>query len=532
MTTEPEAAPTLRGYGQIIRRRKWWVICIALAGLAVALGLSLTEPDEYTATAQVIVQATTQSTAAGSTQQAVTTTQVQTMLLLVTAVPVESAVEQKLGRVPAVTAAEVAQTNAIAITAVSGSPARAALIANTYASAFASNQTSTAIATMTSAETQFKVHIKALRKEIAAARSDPGDASQLSALVDQQSVLSEQLAQLQVDEAGNAAPVVFDDPARPPTAPSSPKPVRDGELGLAAGLVLGLGGAFLRDNLDDALISQEAAEQTAGVPVLAVVPHVPSWKRRDRPLVISISNPTSPAAEAYRSLRTSLQFARQERELRTILVTSPASEEGKTTTLANLGAVFAQAGNRVVLVSCDLRRPRIGKFLGVDESAGLTTVLVGQHTLEQVVRPVQGNQRLCVLASGPVPANPAELLNGQRARDVFAALKASFDIVLIDSPPVLPVTDAVVLSRQVDATLLVVASGRTRRGELQRAAEKLDQVDAPVIGMVLNEVTRQSSGSYGQQYGYYEARMADVGSSSISNQAAVPIRDRRARRRN
>ena len=273
---------------------------------------------------------------------------------------------------------------------------------------------------------------------------------------------------------------------------------RDGELGLAAGLVLGLGGAFLRDNLDDALISQEAAEQTAGVPVLAVVPHVPSWKRRDRPLVISISNPTSPAAEAYRSLRTSLQFARQERELRTILVTSPASEEGKTTTLANLGAVFAQAGNRVVLVSCDLRRPRIGKFLGVDESAGLTTVLVGQHTLEQVVRPVQGNQRLCVLASGPVPANPAELLNGQRARDVFAALKASFDIVLIDSPPVLPVTDAVVLSRQVDATLLVVASGRTRRGELQRAAEKLDRVDAPVIGMVLNEVTRQITGSYGQ----------------------------------
>ncbi len=266
------------------------------------------------------------------------------MLLLVTAAPVESTVLHKLGSIPTVTATEVAQTNAIAITAISRSPARAALIANTYASAFASNQASTAIATMTSAETQFKVHIKTLHKEIAAARSGSGNASQLSALLDQQAVLSEQLAQLQVDEAGNTAPVAFDDPAKQPTAPSSPKPARDAELGLAAGLVLGLGGAFLRDNLDDALISQEAAEQTAGVPVLAVVPHVPSWKRRDRPLVISISNPTSPAAEAYRSLRTSLQFARQERELRTILVTSPASEEGKTTTLANLGAVFAQAG--------------------------------------------------------------------------------------------------------------------------------------------------------------------------------------------
>ena len=143
---------------------------------------------------------------------------------------------------------------------------------------------------------------------------------------------------------------------------------------------------------------------------------------------------------------------------------------------------------------------------------------------------MQGNQRLCVLASGPVPANPAELLNGQRAREVFATLKASFDIVLIDSPPVLPVTDAVVLSRQVDATLLVVACGRTRRGELQRAAEKLEQVNAPVIGMVLNEMTRQGTGGYGQQYGYYEARMTDPG-SSIGSQAAAPIRDRRARRR-
>ena len=183
-------------------------------------------------------------------------------------------------------------------------------------------------------------------------------------------------------------------------------------------------------------------------------------------------------------------------------------------------------------MSCDLRRPRIGKFLGVDESLRLDhcpgwSAHTGAGRWARAGQPAPG-----ACSRLEVPANPAELLNGQRARDVFAALKASFDIVLIDSPPVLPVTDAVVLSRQVDATLLVVASGRTRRGELQRAAEKLDQVDAPVIGMVLNEVTRQSSGSYGQQYGYYEARMADVGSSSISNQAAVPIRDRRARRRN
>jgi polysaccharide biosynthesis transport protein len=509
MTTEPGAAPGLRAYGQIVRRRKWWVIWTALAGLAISLGLALAEPDQYAATAQVIVQSTTDSTPAGAVQQPVTATQVQTMLLLVTGAPVQQAVRRELGSIPSVTATEVAQTDAIGITAIAASPARAALIANTYAQAFVRNQVSLAIATMTAAEAQLKAHIGTLKKQINAMRALPGDASQVAALVDQQGVLSEQLAQLQVDEAGNTAPVTFDAPAQPPTAPSSPKPAQDAALGLVAGLVLGLGGALLRDNLDDALITQEAAEQTAGVPVLAVVPLVPSWKRRDRPLVISIANPASPAAEAYRSLRTSLQFAGQERELRTILVTSPASEEGKTTTLANLGAVFAQAGNRVVMVSCDLRRPRIGKFLGMQESAGLTTVLLGQHTLEEVVMSVHGDSRLSVLGSGPLPPNPAELLNGQRAHEVFARLADHFDIVLIDSPPVLPVTDAVVLSRQVDATLLVVAAGQTRRGELQRAAEKLEQVDAPVIGMVLNEVTRLGSTGYGYQYGYYDARAAE-----------------------
>jgi succinoglycan biosynthesis transport protein ExoP len=506
MTTEPGAAPSLRAYGQIIRRRKWWVIWITLTGLAISLGLSLTEPDEYSATAQVIVQSSTASTALGAVPQPVTATQVQTLLLLVTGAPVQQAVRRELGSTPAVTASEVAQTNAIAITAISRSPARAALVANTYAKAFVRNQVSLAIMTMTAAESQLKAQIRGLHRQVSAERASHGASSQLAALINQEGVLSQQLAQLQVDAAGNTVPVVLDSPAQVPASPSSPKPAEDAALGLVAGLMLGLGGAFLRDNLDDALLTQESTEQTAGAPVLATVPLVPSWKRRDRPLVIAITNPTSPAAEAYRSLRTSLQFAAQERELRTILITSPASEEGKTTTLANLGAVFAQAGKQVVLVSCDLRRPRLGKFLGVDEATGLTTVLLGEQPLAQVVQPVQGDRRLWVLPSGPLPSNPAELLSGQRAQEVFAALAQSFDLVLIDSPPLLPVTDAVLLSRQVDATVLVVAAGQTRRGELHRAAEKLEQVSAPVIGVVLNEVTRQGSTGYYHQYGSYEAR--------------------------
>ena len=199
---------------------------------------------------------------------------------------------------------------------------------------------------------------------------------------------------------------------------------------------------------------------------------VNSWRKGNRSEVASRSEPTSPAAEAYRSLRTSLQFARQAQELRTLLVTSPAAAEGKTSTLANLGAVFAQAGERVVLVSCDLRRPRLGQLYGIEEQSGLTTVLLGQQTLEQALQQVPGYDCLWLLGAGPVPPNPAELLDGPKAREIFAALRENFDLVLVDSPPVLPVTDAMVLSKYADGTLLVVAAGQTKRAELQRAAER------------------------------------------------------------
>jgi capsular exopolysaccharide synthesis family protein len=245
---------------------------------------------------------------------------------------------------------------------------------------------------------------------------------------------------------------------------------------------------------------------------------VTSWKKRDSAVVASSAEPSSPAAEAYRSLRTSLQFARQARELRTLLVTSPAAAEGKTSTLANLGAVFAQAGERVALVSCDLRRPRLGQFFGVEEGSGLTTVLLGQQTLEQALTPVSGYDCLWVLGAGPVPPNPAELLNGPMVGEIFATLQENFDLILVDSPPVLPVTDAMVLSKYADGTLLVVASGQTGRAELQRTAERFAQAKASVVGIVLNEVSKQSGygGGYGYGYGSYQP---DPSLAAVSAQA-------------
>lgn len=510
MTAEFGTDPTLRSYAQLVRRRKWWVIALALAGLAVSIAISFTETKQYAAAAQVLVQPSSQTSALGTTQQPVTATDVQTMLQLVTSAPVTNAVRSALGSAPAVTATQVAQTNVIAITAIAVVPARAALIANTYAKAFVSTQRTAALDSLTAAEGQLRSQIRSISTQIKQLRKASGTASELTAMVNQQAVLREQLTQMQVNGTGDTGDLAIVTPAQAPAAPSSPKPAEYGLLGLAAGLVLGLAAAFLRESLDDAVASKDTAEEFSGATVLAAVPMVTSWKKRDRPLVVSLARPTSPAAEAYRSLRTSLQFARQDSDLRTILVTSPAASEGKTSTLSNLGAVFAQAGLRVVLVSCDLRKPRLGKFFGLDEQAGLTTAILGEQPVEELLQPVPGDDNLWLLASGQQPPNPAELLNGRRAQEIFATLRGLFDLVLIDSPPVLPVTDAVVLSKDADATLLVVAAGQTKRGDLQRAAEKLAQVNARVVGVVLNETSRQGSGyGYGYRYGYGGTYVSD-----------------------
>jgi len=501
MMTEFGTEPSFRAFLHILHRRKWWVVLAAALGLAASLAFSLTAHKQYSATAQLLVQPSINASGVGATEpQPVTQTDVETELQLVTSAPVQQAVRAHLNSVPAVTAAEVGQTNVMAITATSEVPSQAAAVANLYATAFVQYRQGVAERSLASAEAQLRSQISSLTQQLKSFRGKT-TSPEASALLNQQAVLKEQLAQMQVSGAADTGDVVLVTPAQPPVSPSSPKPVKDALLGLAAGLALGLGLAFLRHSLDDKLASKEAAEHAGGAQVLAMTPMVSSWRRR-RPLVVVLTQPTSPAAESYRSLRTSLQFARQDGQLRSIMVTSPSASEGKTATLANLGVVFAQAGERVLLVSCDLRRPRIGSFFEFNETEGLTSVLLGQRTLEQVLMPVAGTDGLSLLPAGPIPPNPAELLGSARARDIFADLQKRFDLVLIDSPPVLPVTDAAILSRHADATLMLVAAGQTRRADLHRAVEKLDHVGTTILGIVLNKVSRQTGYNYGYSYGY------------------------------
>ena len=513
---EPGAEPTLRGYLHVVRRGRWWVAAFSLVGLGIGLALSLTATKQYTATAQLLVQSVGNvSTDTGSSQTLVTSADVQTELQLVTSAQVQSQVRSKLGSVPGISATEVGQTDVIAVTAVSPEPARAAQIANAYARAFVSWSTATTISNLAVAENQLTRQIGAIGKEIDKLPSR--STAQLAALSNQQAVLKGQLAQLQVAGATASTGLELVTPATVPGSPSSPKPTQNALLGLLAGVILGIGAAFLRDNLDDTLTAGEAVERVGGAPVLATVPMVASWRRKANPVVISVSEPTSQPAEAYRSLRTSLQFVRHDGGVRTILVTSPSAGDGKTATVVNLGAVYAQTGASVVLVSCDLRRPGLSQFFAPGEHAELSSVLTGRQSVDRALTPVPGVEGLWTLGTRTIVENPTELLAGHRMRSLVDDLAERFDIVLIDSPPVLPVADALILSGYADAVLLVVAAGHTRRAELRRAAEKLAQASAPVVGAVLNKATAQEGYGY---YGGYQPYVLPAGTAPADAKAA------------
>lgn len=198
--------------------------------------------------------------------------------------------------------------------------------------------------------------------------------------------------------------------------------------------------------------------------------------------LITLANPRSPAAEAYRTLRTNLMFSSLDKPLTTLVVTSPAPDEGKSTTLANLAVTLAQGGRRTLLVDCDLRRPSQHEIWGLPNSQGLTSLVLDgdDPKLAQV-----GIENLWLLPSGPLPPNPADLLGSRRMDEAIAALKARADIVLFDAPPVVAVTDAALLASKLDGVLLVVSAGRTRREHAERARELLEKINVRIVGAVL-----------------------------------------------
>ncbi len=325
--------------------------------------------------------------------------------------------------------------------------------------------------------------------------------------------------ELETPENGGppTARVVVETHAATPSAPVTPKTMRNVALGLAVGVLLGIALAVLRDRLDNTVKDREAIEEIAGAGVVGVIP---MDKARQEAPAISFVDANSGDAEAYREMRTNLQFLEVDHPPRAIVVTSALPTEGKTTTAINLALVLTEAGHTVALVEGDLRRPRVSKYLGVMGGAGLSTVLANQASIADVMQTTKYDG-LWVLGAGALPPNPSELLGSEHARHVLEDLRSRFDYVIIDAPPLLPVTDAAVLSTITDGALLIARHGKTTKEQLARAVGNLRSVNATVLGTILNMTPAKGrGGSYEYRY-YYESDKPAEGAANAAPVAPV-----------
>jgi capsular exopolysaccharide synthesis family protein len=315
-------------------------------------------------------------------------------------------------------------------------------------------------------------------------------------------------ANVQADATGRPSVTLsVPHPATVPSDPIKPNKILNIGLGLVVGLLLGVGVAVLREVLDNTVKGPSDFEEM-GVAVLGLVPFD---KRTPRSPIAFRSDPHSARSEAYRQLRTNLQFVDVDNPPRIIAVTSAVPGEGKTTTAINLAAALAETGARVCLVEADLRRPSIAKALGLVGDVGFTTVVIGKAPVETVLQ--NAGRNLAVLTSGPVPPNPSELLISRHAKQVIADLARNVDFTIIDTPPLLPVTDGAELATIADATLLVHHSGKTTRDQALRSVQALQKVGKRPVGVILNMITR-SAGKYDYEYAYYYTAYRPDGSDS------------------
>jgi non-specific protein-tyrosine kinase len=308
---------------------------------------------------------------------------------------------------------------------------------------------------------------------------------------------------LRLAEAQMVNTVTVMEPAELPRSPVGPRTSTNTLLAAAVGLALAVGIAFLIEYLDDTLKTPTDIQSVLSLPTLGSIARINPAKSLADTLIVA-AHPKSHIAEAYRVLRTNIEFSSVDKPARTLMITSSSPTEGKSTTVANLGIAMAEAGKRVILVDSDLRRPVQHKLFEVNNAVGLTTLLMAHAPeVDEFLTPTAVNN-LRLLTCGPIPPNPAELLGSQRMAAVIQRLQEHADVVLFDSPPALAVTDAAVLGAQVDGVLLIVDAGVTRRGEAERAKETLEQVGVHLLGVVINRLKVGRHG-YGYYYYYYSS---------------------------
>lgn len=302
------------------------------------------------------------------------------------------------------------------------------------------------------------------------------------------------------------------DAAMPPEIPVKPNVPVSLALALLLGLVGGIGLAFFFEYLDNTIKTQDDVDRYLRWPLLGVVPAIEPGSEGVNRDLYAHNYPKSTLAESLRSVRTSIDFVAATQALPSLMVTSATPLEGKSTTSCNLGIALAQSGKRVVLIDTDLRRSRLHKAFGVPNERGFSSLLLGADDIANIAV-ATGVPNLWVIPSGPLPPNPSELLGSSRMDEIIALLQTRFDRVVFDTPPVMPVTDAIVLGRKVSGTVFVIKAGKVARDVAAEARRRLADINLNVLGVVLNAVDT-SAGGYGYQYTYYYGNEDDGAASS------------------
>lgn len=521
----------LRAYLSVLRRHWKAIAAVVVAVVLVALGLSLRQTAQYQAGSEVLIRqgggeriANEQVLNASDAAR-----QLNNEVQLFESGALEAAVAAMYdgpldpGDVGASVVSDT--SDVVRATMTASDPDEAATLVNLYVDTFIEVRRQQRVDELLAVGEEIQTKINDLSALIDEARqpltavearvaADPADddlqaqrddltaqlAATLTPLESQRAFYESQIEDLELTaDIANTGGVRVLTRAEAAGGPVSPQPVRNAAIALVLGLMLGVGVAFLIDTLDERIRSGADLEQVSGgLPTLALIPVV---EKGHHPHFVAVRDDArSSQAEAFRSLRTAVKFAGLDSPLKVIQITSAATGEGKTTTVANLAMALAQGGDRVAIVCCDLRRPSVQDRFNVGLTPGFTDVLVGDAVLVDALRRFDANVH--ILPAGSPPPNPSELLSSNKAAAVIRALAEEFDVVLVDSTPVLPVTDALVVSRLADATVVVTDSRSTSRKAVRRTLQLLSQVNAPVLGLVLNGLPEGGRYDYGYGYTY------------------------------
>jgi capsular exopolysaccharide synthesis family protein len=490
----------VRDYGVILWRRKWVVLVPLVVATLVALGASALQTPIYSTSAQVLIQPRGQDGLFDTSEQTLNDRAIETEIKVVEGEAVRRRVQDNLGlpvAPPPANASALGGTDVISISVRGTSPENVATVADAYAAAYIEVRREQSVDQLVAASTEVQLAVDELQSEIdTLSEDDP----LRSTLVSQQANLKTTLDQLRVDAALRTGGATIIQTAPVPSEPVEPNIGRTVVVAATVGLLVGIGAALLLAYLDDRVRTMRQLEEVGRLPVLAEVPVDPP----PGDLPVAVSEPTHESVEDFRGLRTNLLFIGLDRPVCVIQVTSSLAGEGKTTVAANLAVVLAHAGHNVALVDADLRRPRIHEMFSFAIAPGLTDVLLGDQPAD-AVRSVEvgGGVSIAVYTAGTVASNPSELLSSPRVEQLFQRFRQEFDYVVVDSAPIVPVSDSVALTSAVDTVLVVAQAGRVSSRDLRACVERLSQVGAPAVGAILNQSVDRRRTSYG--YGGYQA---------------------------